>query len=228
MSRVTGAADDAVPPPRVGPDGAVHPADAPVEPPGDDRILTIPNVISVVRLCCVPLFLWLLFAQDDRLAAAVLLAVLGATDWVDGWIARRYHQVSTVGKILDPTADRIMLLVAVIAIAVDGSVPWWFAIAALVREAAVSIVALVLGALGARRIDVTWWGKTGTFLLMFSFPLFLAGNADWPLDDVALFLAWACGIPGVAIAYYSAAGYLPAAREALRTGRTARGVAEPR
>ncbi|MBK5221520.1 MAG: CDP-alcohol phosphatidyltransferase family protein [Acidimicrobiia bacterium] len=184
-----------------------------------DRILTVPNFISLVRLACVPVFLWLLFGQDDRLGAAVLLGVLGATDWVDGWIARRFHQVSTVGKVLDPTADRIMLLVAVVAIAVDGSVPVWFAALTLGREAAVSLVALVLGAMGARRIDVTWWGKTGTFLLMFCFPLFLSSHADWAVADAARVLAWICGIPGVAISYYSAAGYVPFAREAMRGGR---------
>jgi cardiolipin synthase (CMP-forming) len=211
VSRVTGAADDAVPY-----EGGV------AVPPGEDRILTIPNLISVVRLCCVPWFLWLLFSQEDRLAAAILLAVLGATDWIDGWIARRYHQVSTVGKILDPTADRIMLLVAVLSIAIDGSVPWWIAVLTLVREGAVSLVALGMGALGARRIDVTWWGKTGTFLLMFAFPLFLSSRADWFLADAAEVAAWLCAIPGVAISYYSAAGYVPAAREALRSGRAAR------
>ena len=188
-------------------------------PPGDDRVLTVPNAISVGRLACVPLFLWLLFGAEERLAAAILLAVLGATDWVDGWIARRFDQVSTVGKILDPTADRIMLLTAIVSIAVDGSVPWWFAAAALGRELAISLVALLLGALGARRIDVTWWGKTGTFLLMFSFPLFLSSHADWGLADPARVLAWACGIPGVLIAYYAAAGYVPQALTALREGR---------
>lgn len=190
--------------------------------PGAGRILTVPNVISAVRLGCVPVFLWLLFAQEDRLAAASLLALLGATDWVDGWIARRYHQVSTVGKILDPTADRIMLITAILAIAIDGSVPWWFAALALGREVAVACAALVLGALGARRIDVTWWGKAGTFLSMTSFPLFLAGHADWPADDLCLLLAWAVGIPGLVISWYAAAAYLPAAVEALRQGRAAR------
>jgi cardiolipin synthase (CMP-forming) len=187
--------------------------------PGDDRILTIPNVISVVRLCCVPLFLWLLFGLEARLAAAILLAVLGATDWVDGWIARRYHQVSTVGKVLDPVADRIMLITAVVAIAIDGAVPWWFAIVALGREVVVSLAALTLGAMGARRIDVTWWGKTGTFLSMMSFPLFLAGAADWALADASEVLAWVVGVPGVAIAWYSAVGYVPLALDALRAGR---------
>ena len=88
-----------------------------------DRILTVPNLISFVRLLCIPWFLWLLFAQDNRHAAAWLLAVLGCTDWIDGYIARRWNQVSTVGKVLDPTADRLMLGVGVIAILVDGSVP---------------------------------------------------------------------------------------------------------
>ncbi|WP_195210208.1 CDP-alcohol phosphatidyltransferase family protein [Actinomarinicola tropica] len=203
-------------------DDALHPAPSAADPLDEDRVLTVPNLISVVRLLCVPLFLWLLFAQEDRLAAAVLLAVLGATDWVDGYIARRFHQVSTVGKVLDPTADRIMLLVGVVSIAVDGSVPWWLGVLTLVREGAVSLAALGMAALGARRIDVTWWGKTGTFLLMFSYPLFLSSHADWALADPARVAAWVCGIPGVAISYYSAAGYVPAARAALRTGRDGR------
>lgn len=191
--------------------------------PGADRgLLTVPNLITLGRLACVPLFLWLLVAREERLAAAALLAVLGATDWVDGYLARRLGQVSEVGKILDPTADRIMLLVAVLAIALDGSVPWWFAGATLAREAVVSIIALVLGALGARRIDVTWWGKTGTFLLMFSYPLFLLAAAERGLSDPAWWAAWACGVPGLAISYYAAWGYVPAARAALVEGRAAR------
>lgn len=189
---------------------------------GADRILTVPNLISVLRLCCVPLFLWLLFVQEDRLWAAWLLAGLGATDWVDGWIARRFRQVSTLGKVLDPTADRIMLITAIVAIAVDGSVPWWFAALALGREVAVSLAALVLGALGARRIDVTWWGKTGTFLSMMSFPLFLGSHADWAADDVCRVAAWVLGVPGLVIAWYAAAGYVPVALAALREGRASR------
>jgi cardiolipin synthase (CMP-forming) len=170
----------------------------------------------------VPLFVWLLVAREDRLAAALLLAVLGATDWVDGYLARRLGQVSEVGKILDPTVDRIMLLVAVLVIALDGAVPWWFAGATLAREGVVSVIALVLGALGARRIDVTWWGKTGTFLLMFSYPLFLLAAADRGVSDAAWWAAWACGVPGLLISFYAAWGYLPVARAALVQGRAAR------
>lgn len=190
--------------------------------PADRGLLTIPNLITLVRLACVPVFLWLLVGRDSRLAAAGLLAVLGATDWVDGYLARRLRQVSEVGKILDPTADRIMLLVAVLAIALDGAVPWWFAGATLAREAVVSAIALALGALGARRIDVTWWGKTGTFLLMFSYPLFLLAAADTGVSDAARWAAWGCGLPGLAIAYYAAWGYVPVAHQALVEGRAAR------
>ena len=190
------------------------------------RPFTVPNAISVARLACIPLFLWLLFGEDDRWGAALLLGALGATDWVDGFIARRFDQVSELGKILDPTADRLMLLVGVFAIIVDGSVPVWIGVLALVREGLVAVVALVLGALGARKIEVTWWGKTGTFLLMFAFPFFLAGNSDIGIASTFEGLAWICALTGLPIHYYSAFGYVPAARDALRDGRSARAAAK--
>ncbi len=189
-------------------------------PPDTDRILTIPNVVSVVRLCCIPLFLWLLFGVEDRSSAAYLLAVLGATDWVDGFVARRYHQVSTLGKVLDPTADRLLLAVGVIGIWIDGSVPAWIAVATIARETLVGGATLVLAALGARRIDVTWWGKAGTFGLLCAYPLFLGSHAeDLGWEDVAGVLAWVCAIPGLIFSYVAAAGYIPLARRALAEGR---------
>ena len=103
------------------------------------EVLTIPNLISVARLACIPWFAWLLLANDDRIFAGFLLGVLGATDWIDGWIARRFNQISELGKILDPTADRLLLIVAVPVLIVDGSVPVWFAIAAVVRLSLIHI-----------------------------------------------------------------------------------------
>ena len=141
------------------------------------RILTIPNVISIVRLACLPLFLWLLFGRDNRAAAAALLAILGTTDWIDGYIARHFNQVSDLGKILDPVADRLLFFVGVGGILVDGSVPAWFAWAVLIREVLVAAATIVLALAGARRIDVTWFGKAGTFGLMVAFPLFLASHS---------------------------------------------------
>jgi cardiolipin synthase len=194
---------------------------------GEDRIVTIPNVISVVRLACIPVFLWLLFVQEDRLEAAWLLAALGATDWVDGYIARHFDQVSTVGKILDPTADRLMLAVGVIALMVDGAVPGWVGVLTLVREVLVSAAVLLLAALGARRIDVQWVGKAGTFALMFAYPFFLLSHAGTSVDDPARAAAWFCAIPGLVLSYYAAATYVPLARRALVEGRAQKEVPVP-
>src|ERR1700738_4387533 len=94
---------------------------------GEDRVLTIPNAITVVRLSCVPVFLWILFGHPppDRYHAALLLAAMGITDWVDGFLARRLHQVTTLGKVLDPIAHRLVLGVGVGAILIHGSSPLW-------------------------------------------------------------------------------------------------------
>jgi cardiolipin synthase len=189
-------------------------------PSSESRILTVPNLLSVVRLCCIPLFLWILFGRDNRLGAAIFLGVLGATDWVDGFIARRFDQVSTLGKVLDPVADRILLIVAVVAILVDGSVPAIVAIPAIVREVLVSLGTVVLATMGARRIDVTWVGKCGTFLLMTAFPLFLAGHADdFSLRDWARALGWVAGVAGLVMSYYSAFRYIALGRDALKEAR---------
>lgn len=182
-------------------------------------ILTVPNLITVVRLVCIPIFVWLLFAREHRAAAAWLLAALGSTDWVDGWLARRFDQVSEVGKVLDPTVDRLLFLVAVPSLVIDGSVPLVVAVLVVVREVIVAAVAITLGAMGARRIDVTWEGKAGTFAMMFALPMFLGGESTLsyaPLLDV---LAWVFAVPGVILSYVSAAQYVPLARAALADGR---------
>lgn len=185
-------------------------------------ILTVPNLISIARLGCIPWFMWLLFGAEDRMWAALLLGGLGATDWVDGWAARRLGQVSELGKILDPTADRLLLLVAVPCLLVDGTIPGWFALTVLVREVLVGAATLALAALGAQRIDVSWWGKTGTFALLWAVPCFLAGESRMPVDEAFTVMAWVFGLPGLAIAWWAAFAYLPVARRALAEGRADR------
>jgi cardiolipin synthase len=180
---------------------------------------TVPNAITLARLLLVPVFLWFLFARDNRAAAAWILAVIGMTDWTDGYVARRFDQVSDLGKVLDPVTDRIVLLVTIGALLVDGAVPRWVAVLALAREAAVSVTGLALGAMGARRIDVTYVGKTGSFALMIAFPLFCAGSSTLSYADLAQALGWVAAIPGLALSYYSAVGYVPLARRALAEGR---------
>ena len=191
-------------------------ATAPMSRTGWAGAWTLPNLITVVRLGCIPWFLWLLVSQENRTAAALLLGGLGATDWVDGWIARRFNQISDVGKLLDPTADRILLVVALVAIADDGSIPMWFAVAVLVREILIGLVALALLVIGVRRIDVTWWGKTGTFALLWAVPCFLAGQSTIPAALAFEVGAWIFGIPGLVISWIAAWGYVPVARSALR------------
>ena len=191
---------------------------------GGSRIVTVPNVISLARLACAPVFVWLL-VDDDLVAAAVLLAVLGASDWVDGWIARHFDQGSDLGKVLDPVADRILLLVAAVALMVQGSVPLVVGVLVLARELVVSVAVLALAAAGARRIDVQWVGKAGTLALMFAFPLYLLADAvHGDAHDVLLAAAWFMAVCGLALSYYAAFTYVPMARDALRDGRRQNGA----
>jgi cardiolipin synthase (CMP-forming) len=193
-----------------------------VDDDGLDRILTAPNVITLVRLLCIPVFLWLLFVVHRQTAAAILLAVLGATDWVDGHVARRFGQVSTFGKVLDPTADRILVGTAVIAIMIYGAVPLWFGIATIAREVLVSAMVLLLASLGAARIDVLWVGKAGTFGLMFAYPTFLLGDGTAGWQEPIRIIGWVTGLIGLGLAWWAAGSYIAPARRALRQGRAAR------
>jgi cardiolipin synthase len=190
-----------------------------VDAVGSDRILTVPNVITVVRLSLLPVFVYLLFGADDRASAAWLLAFLGITDFFDGYIARHFNQVSDLGKVLDPVADRLLFFVGIVSILIDGSVPVWLAWVVLVREALVAGATLALAALGAARVDVTWFGKAGAFGFMIAFPLFLAHHSDLSWADVADNYAWLAAWPALAFSLWSVVLYVPLARKALRDGR---------
>jgi cardiolipin synthase (CMP-forming) len=189
----------------------------------DRGLWTIPNLISVLRLAAVPWFLWLLLHDDRPIAAGILLAVLGATDWVDGWIARRFDQGSEFGKVIDPVADRVLLIAGAVALLIDGAVPVWVGVLVLAREAVISGGTLALAALGARRIDVQWVGKAGTLALMFALPMFLWLDHTSPGvgHDVLWIVTWGFTLGGLGLSYYAAAGYIPIAREALRDRRGA-------
>ena len=186
-------------------------------PEGEDRILTAANSFTTVRLLCVPVFVWLLTRADHRgwFPAAVLLAVLGSTDWIDGQLARRLHQVTRLGRILDPTADRVLLVTASIGILAVGAVPVPIAVIALLREVLVGGAALALAAAGAPRIDVTVVGKAGTFGLMCALPLFLAGHSTISWHHSAMVIAWIAAVCGLVFGWIAVGGYVPLARAAL-------------
>src|SRR4249919_498347 len=193
----------------------------------DRGVWTIPNAISLARLAGIPVFLWLLLGEDRPLAAGILFAVLGASDWVDGYIARHFDQGSEIGKILDPVSDRVMLIAGAVGLLISGDVPIWVGVVVLAREALLSVVTLVLAVAGARRIDVQWVGKAGTLALMFALPLFVLVDELDPsaARDVIEVVTWLFTIGGLILSYYAAALYIPMARTALRDGRAAREAA---
>jgi cardiolipin synthase len=186
-----------------------------------DRVWTLPNAISFGRIWLLGLFCWLLIGPDERIAATVVLMVVGVTDFLDGFLARRFHQVSTLGKVLDPLADRLVLVTAVLAITVYGAVPVWLAVVVLGRELIVSAAVLVLAALGARRIDVVWFGKAGTFGLLCCFPLFLLGDEHATWARVLTDATWVALVPALIFSFAAAVAYVPHARRALEERRSA-------
>lgn len=190
---------------------------------GEDRILSLPNLVTTSRLVLVPVFVWLLVQPHHRdwFGAAILLAALGSTDWVDGQLARRLDQVTNLGKVLDPIADRVLLATAVIGILAAGAVPIPVAVIAMAREGLVAIAAVGLALAGATRIDVTLIGKAGTFGLMCAFPLFLTGHSTVGWHHSALVLAWTAATIGLSLGWASVIVYIPLARRALAEGRAA-------
>jgi cardiolipin synthase (CMP-forming) len=196
---------------------------------GEERVLTVPNALTAVRLACLPVFVVLMVQPDGggQLAAACLLAVLGATDGLDGYIARHFHQVSTLGKVADPLVDRALVLTAVITAVVVGALPVWLVVVVLAREALVLAGAAALVLAGARRVDVSWAGKAGTFGMMVALPLFIAGHAPFRWHTEAEWLAWVAAAWGLALGWYAAIRYLPRARTALAESRRGDDVLSP-
>jgi len=185
-------------------------------------VLTIPNFISLVRLLCLPIFLWALFSRDSRLAAALILGALGATDWIDGYIARRFNQVSPLGAILDPTVDRLLFIVGLVALGIDGAVPWVIAGLILFREAGIGLLMVVATAFGMERFSVTYLGKWATFILMFAVPALTLAQSGIAVEDLFLVTGWLLVVPGLFLSYLTAWRYLPAVVEHLRAGRAGR------
>lgn len=185
--------------------------------PDTDRIVTIPNVISLGRLIAIPFFVWLML-EERTVAAAVALAVIAGTDWIDGGLARRWHQVTTVGKVLDPTIDRLLILAAFIAALASGAMPVWLAVIILGREVLVSLGGIWFAARGRTRISVTWWGKVYASGVMAMLPLFILGSADFTGAWVATVLAWVLAVPCSVLAWITAYEYWRTARAAARRG----------
>ena len=179
-----------------------------------DRILTVPNVISFIRILGVPVFWWVLFVEENVGLAAVFIFLIGWTDWIDGYLARRLNQVTKLGKVLDPLADRLMIASAVIGGLIAGVVPALIGIGLIVREIFMGIVTLLLAARGAGTLEVRYLGKVSTFILYGAITGFYLASAGF-LEVLIRPLAWIGGMVGLALYWWVALQYVGDARAKL-------------
>lgn len=183
-----------------------------------DRMLTVPNFLSFVRLVGVPLFVWLvLVAEADGLAVLVLIAA-GVTDYLDGQLARRWGQISRVGELLDPIADRLYIVAAVVALTIREIVPLWFAVLLVARDVMIATLPPLLRRRGLIALPVHFLGKAATFCLLCALPLLLLGDGETTFALLAKVFGWAFGIWGAVLYWWAGLLYVMQARRLLRAG----------
>jgi cardiolipin synthase (CMP-forming) len=183
------------------------------------RVLTVPNLISFARLLGVPVFLYLFLGAHAEVAAIVVLAVGGTSDWIDGYAARRLRQVSRLGELLDPLADRLYILATLVAFTVREVVPWQFTAALLLRELVVLAALAGLRRYGYVALPVHYLGKTATFILLFAFPVLLLAHSVEATADVAGAIGWALAWWGLVLYWAAGALYLIQAAGLARAAR---------
>jgi cardiolipin synthase len=182
--------------------------------PASTRVLTVPNLISALRIATIPVFCALIVDEDTSSWGILLFGTVVATDWVDGTVARRTGQVSEVGKILDPVADRLAIAAGLIALVVRGAFPLWAAALILTRDVAVLLGGAVLAA-KRLRIDVRWIGKVATFGLMIAVPAISWGTLGlWPAA-AALAIGWPIYAIAIVEYYVAAWAYASDLRRAI-------------
>lgn len=167
------------------------------------RVLTIPNVISIVRLAGVPVFLWLILVPEADGWALAVLAASGVSDYADGYLARRLHQSSPLGAVLDPVADRLYILSTVLGLAVRGIIPWWLAVLLPARDAFLWCLVPFLRRRGYSSLPVHFLGKAATFNLLYAFPLLLLGDGTGTVATLARVFGWAFAIWGTGLYWWA-------------------------
>ncbi len=182
----------------------------------EDRILTIPNGLSILRLLGVPVFLWLLLGPHADGWALGVLAASGFTDWADGVLARKLDQASRFGAMLDPLADRLYILATLVGLVLRHVIPPWLALVIVGRDVVLGVVLAILRRHGYGPPAVHYLGKAATFCLLYAFPLLLVGTYHSTVPDIARPLAWAFTIWGTALYLYAGAVYLNQARALIR------------
>jgi cardiolipin synthase len=192
-----------------------------------DRVWTIPNALTALRLVGIVAFLWLVLGPHHDLAAFVVLVASGVTDWLDGYLARRLGQYSALGELLDPVADRLYILAVVVGLALRDVIPWWLAVLLPLRDALMWALVPVLRTRGYSALPVHFLGKAATFNLLYAFPLLLLGDGEGVVPMLARVLGWSFAIWGIALYWWAGLLYGWQTRQLLRTtppvrrGRTA-------
>ena len=188
-----------------------------------DRVITLPNALSALRLVGVPVFLWLILSHRDGAAILVLMAS-GATDYLDGKIARAWGQMSRVGALLDPAADRLYILATLFGLTVRGVLPLWLAVALVGRDVLLAFTLPILRRHGYGPLPVHYLGKAATFNLLSGFPLILLGEWDNPLGYLAHAFGWAFTIWGTALYWWAGVMYVVQLVGLLRDDREPEGM----
>jgi cardiolipin synthase len=187
-----------------------------------DRIWTVPNVLSMVRLVFVPIFLWLILTGQDNWAV-VVLTLSGVTDYLDGKIARRYNLVTRFGQLLDPVSDRLYILSTLLGLAWREIIPWWLVAILVAREVFGTALLMVVRHYGYRALPVHFIGKAATFDLLCAFPLILLGQGDSMLAVVAMPIGWAFAWWGTVLYWVAGVMYAIQTRDVVRIAKGSRG-----
>ncbi len=183
-----------------------------------DAVFTVPNVLTVVRFLGVPLFIWLVLSEHEYGYGALVLAVMASTDWVDGYIARRFNQMSNLGRVMDPIADRLSLIAVAVTLVIAGVVEWWYLVALLVPDAVLLALSLFYFH-GHPDLPVSRIGKIRTGLLLVGTPLLVLSKLPVPAAHVYATVAWiflGLGLVGHWIAAYNYVGAIVAKGRQLR------------
>jgi cardiolipin synthase len=197
------------------------PSQSPAAP--EERVLTVPNLISLARLAGVPVFLWLVLGPKADGWAVGLLIAAGISDWLDGKIARAWNQQSQLGRVLDPAADRLYIAATLIGLAVRAIIPWWLVALLVAREVVLGGALLALRRHGYQPLQVSFVGKAATLCLLYAFPLLFLGAHAGDLALAARITGWAFAIWGSALYWWAAVLYLAQTRSLVRPARAGRG-----
>ena len=181
----------------------------------DNRVWTVPNLISMARLAGVPVFLWLVLGPEADGWALGLLMLSGITDYLDGYLARKLNQTSRLGQVLDPVADRLYILAVVIGLALRDIVPWWFAVILPLRDVLLWGLVPILRTRGYSALPVHFLGKAATFNLLYAFPLLLLGDGDGTFAELAQVFGWAFAIWGIGLYWWAGLLYAWQVRKLL-------------